>query len=1215
MDAAWDVLDEVDSRLRDRADELVEHFRGAPDKASSTRRTVRFGKKGGLAVDIVGPNTGRITDYNDGGNKAQSPLQFIQSEIGSDFAGALQWAKAWLGIEGERPEPRVRREDPKAASAEAEREEAERRAKVGQIVAEVRDARRTPAEAYLRGRGITADLPDAVRWRDRAWGKYGSLVLLATDAAGAVRAVQQVYVTADGAKAPLKVQKRTNGRQPGAAVRLPGTAPLTLIEGPETGLSAWQATGNETWIALGGIGKLVDQVPAGSEVIVGRDADPKGGPADKGLWRAVEALVARGCRVRLACPPYNPVWRKPDQKKVDFNDVLKNEDEAAIRAIFAAAEVFGREKAPDIDEAVASAKRAPGLLDCAAYFPTDRLAPEIAGLELVRAITRFLDEATLYLRVTRDFNAAVEAAKDPARAAAAEATRAILDGVDQDVADHDRTERLLFRRMMRQARREAMADVCARYGIERLPKPPRLQLKASAGIGKTTKLAEELAKRPELIEEFHIHFYVARHDLTEKLAATIPGSRIMRGRSFGAGDDEPMCRRHQAAEKIARAGLPVFENICRREDGACPHFEACDWVRQWRDHAPGVRILPHAFLILPKPLGMPPADLVIVDESVVQTVTGSTSFTPCRITKHQFRPGHVDQCMAHDRTADAVAVAIQAGGAELAQARDLDLTAERLREAAKFEEGGDTAPRIGPGLSDAAIMKRVDEWERSEGGRLAKFYRALAAEIDLPRDAVHGIELKRDCPVKVKKDEALVDERQDRVFVHWLRRVMVPVNAALLLIDADASLAVNRRIFGDRLEEQSIRVRRNAHVIQVHSTRSAKYRLTAGGPDADRMLRQVRALIERESREGKRVLVVTYKAVRCLLTGENPEDDIGPYGRCGTAAVAHFGNIRGSDDFKDCDTVVVIGRYQPPVHAVESAARALWASDPEPLRLLAGDGRWSTETRGYTLRTGERSGVEIERHPDDRAQLVLELMREAETVQSVDRLRLVHRTGPGRVLLISNLPVDVEVDELTDWKALMAMGVPNRLQQAFDQGGAVPLSGAELFRCFDKLWVSACAAKNDLQREVNGSKTPIEILLGKRPYLIRANYRRVGQRGRATPAVIRADAPDPRAALESVVGPVDWFEVEQMAEPAAEAQAEPAAEAEPVNTPVSQIDANPADPAGRVVQFPPSAVKELHRLQRIVSAAGRLADLSARLDVFRPPPGMARRPERVAVLQ
>src|SRR3954452_22634159 len=109
LDDGGDLL-ELDRRLRDHVAELVEHLRGeSPNKALSNRYTVRFGRKGALAVDVDGPNKGRITDYSDGGNKAQSPFQFIQSEIGGDFAGAVQWALAWEGMEGERPEPKARR--------------------------------------------------------------------------------------------------------------------------------------------------------------------------------------------------------------------------------------------------------------------------------------------------------------------------------------------------------------------------------------------------------------------------------------------------------------------------------------------------------------------------------------------------------------------------------------------------------------------------------------------------------------------------------------------------------------------------------------------------------------------------------------------------------------------------------------------------------------------------------------------------------------------------------------------------------------------------------------------------------------------------------------------------------------------------------------------------------------------------------------------------
>ena len=53
--------------------------------------------------------------------------------------------------------------------------------------------------------------------------------------AGDVLAVQQIYLTNDGRKAPVDVVKRTNKAVDGwsdrAAVRLPGIEPLILCEG------------------------------------------------------------------------------------------------------------------------------------------------------------------------------------------------------------------------------------------------------------------------------------------------------------------------------------------------------------------------------------------------------------------------------------------------------------------------------------------------------------------------------------------------------------------------------------------------------------------------------------------------------------------------------------------------------------------------------------------------------------------------------------------------------------------------------------------------------------------------------------------------------------------------------------------------------------------------------------------------------------------------
>jgi hypothetical protein len=1025
-------------------------------------------------------------------------------------------------------------------------------------------------------------------------------------------------------------------------------APVLIVEGEKAAEIARQIFPD--WVVLawkGGSGNAgnIDVDPlAGRSVVLWPDADDAGDGAMKAIGRSALKV---GADVRLVALPPELAALKDGWDLADARDdrigVPAGWTEATLAELLADAETIRLALDPAVDEAIATPQRPKGLLDCAAYFPADRLDPEIIGPELRQAIARFLDDASVALRFKRDYDKAYVAAEEMARSEANRQTGAILDEAGRDVADEEdekafyqaavrraglrirrdtfadgtpdpaeRIENVLYRRMRQQFVSEAKAAVCARYEFDAPIVAPRLQIKASAGIGKTSIMADELAKRPELTTEFHIHFYAPNHRFLSDVVPKLPHARIMYGRSHPMRTGTPMCQRHQAADRIARAGLPVFENICKREDGACPHFKSCAWIQQWQDHEPGVRLFPLAYLNKPKALGLPEPDLVIIDESAVSALVGRpTEMSPCLLTQDR-----VSSRVARDRaqhteildTAERTAKAIRAIGLELKIAREQGLTVQNLREAAKAEdeEAKERLPKIGPCLDDNEIIRRVDAFEKSEGSKVARLYRALADELDLERDQAHGVQFKT-VPVEVQQGEDLVTERLDRVFVHSVRRPRISPDAGLLLLDADANIEINRRLFGERLEAVNIRVRRNAEVIQVTSTRLSKFRLLADTPDAIRKLDQIRKLADREAAEGRQVLIVTYKRVRCLLTGEDPTEDLSPCGQCGAASVIHFGALRGIDRYKDFDTVIVAGRQQQPPYAVEATARALFATDPEPLRWLepdeAGDVRWSTEERGYTMKDGSRAGVEIERHPDDRVQRVLELTREAETAQAMDRLRLIHRTTPARVYLLSNLPVDAEVDRLVTLSDLMRG--PCRLEQAASRGLAVPLSASELARCFPDLWRTPKAAECDL----NTLKTPIESLLGKGGYL-KSSYRRAGQRGRPTPALIRSDALDPRAALEAVVGPVVWVEVELPCDTSATVPIE-VADAPPVITPAEPAPPSAVSPVTYLqppledaAPRPPPAepmLEDINRVQRVVSSVGRLAGLSARLDYARPP--------------
>ena len=229
------------------------------------------------------------------------------------------------------------------------------RTKVEEIIQSTTPIKGTSGQRYLRNRGITASLPECIRFRPKAYDSYGAVTALATDSDGNVLAVHQIYVTADGAKAPLDVIKRTNKLTDGwskrAAVRCPGAKPLVLAEGIETALSVWQATGRETWACLGIANIGHAPVPEEAEVIVARDGDAADSPATEQLHKAMGNLKRRGVHVRLAEPP----------RGKDFNDVLVDEGKNAVRDLIASAsDVAGdaddlaNDHAPGEDTAVQS---------------------------------------------------------------------------------------------------------------------------------------------------------------------------------------------------------------------------------------------------------------------------------------------------------------------------------------------------------------------------------------------------------------------------------------------------------------------------------------------------------------------------------------------------------------------------------------------------------------------------------------------------------------------------------------------------------------------------------------------------------------------------------------------------------------------------------------------------------------------------------------------
>lgn len=167
--------------------------------------------------------------------------------------------------------------------------------------------------------------------------------------------------------------------------------------------------------------------------------------------------------------------------------------------------------------------------------------------------------------------------------------------------------------------------------------------------------------------------------------------------------------------------------------------------------------------------------------------------------------------------------------------------------------------------------------------------------------------------------------------------------------------------------------------------------------------------------------------------------------------------------------MIILGRDEPSVEDAEQRAMAIWYDTKEPIdRILPDGGRlnYPKEVRAYTSRDKGERLKRVSVHPDPRVQAIVEQVREAEMLQAIDRLRLVHSERRKTVYILCNIPLDIPVDEPVTWKQLIG---DRRLVDALaecDKRGwdVLPLAAKELPRLFPDFWTSAKAAERWLAK-------------------------------------------------------------------------------------------------------------------------------------------------------
>jgi hypothetical protein len=643
--------------------------------------------------------------------------------------------------------------------------------------------------------------------------------------------------------------------------------------------------------------------------------------------------------------------------------------------------------------------------------------------------------------------------------------------------------------------------------------PPRKAIKAAAGTGKTVTTLRLLA---EIAAGKTVYFIVPTHTLADELlvkaeAMGIPAT-ILQGRSrpdldnptFSDGRPRKMCVKHEIAEKVAEAGLPVWDSICENKETIglygvphqCEFFPVCSYVRQFGKLADKLVIMPHNWLTLPRKK-LPAPDLVIIDERFFPVGVKGTHWPFSRIT----RPLHMGvegvDYAAQKRTAEATAAALWAGE----HPRDHGLTAEDLIAAADAERAAWSHHMILPGMGPSHQLKLVKEFaDAEEHRRLTRIYRLLAADFTLPHPTPR---------VHVVKGRKTPDGLTDDVFMHWADFRMP--HAPTLLIDADVEPVITEAILPG-VETIEINPPMQAEVIQVLDTVCSRHKLTKSS-GKNRSLERIAALAKREVANGNPTLLVSYMPA------------IEELGEVEGVDTLWFGNLRGLDMYKNHGTVIIAGREQTKAVHVEAVARALFHCDEAPLNL---PGEYVKERRRFQSRDGVERFALVDVHPDPRVQAIVEQSRECETMQAICRLRLVHRDVPARVLNLSNLPIPgLIVDQFTSWSALL----PDKCEEAAqDSGGVELLTASELARCYPERWPTKEAARCYLKRRrKTGVKNHNRTFMENDPSfspLVRYRSEGSGERGPAPKARFPAGMTklEGESALAAIVGTLTFIE-------------------------------------------------------------------------------------------
>ena len=591
---------------------------------------------------------------------------------------------------------------------------------------------------------------------------------------------------------------------------------------------------------------------------------------------------------------------------------------------------------------------------------------------------------------------------------------------------------------------------CLSSFFERIDDSPRLAVRLTTGAGKTRATLQHL--KTYLTASFGklIEIYVPRHDLAEQYVRDIEALggftaeivHVMPRTGGSKGELPVLCQRPDYVRSLEQAKLGVFQNACCsnegetcRQYGACPYIKQFDNPEPWAEnHGNVVRIYVHQYLGLPRnPLQQDP-DLVVIDEAFLNEVldTGVEN-TPADIKRYI-------KTDKFPKLGRLICDALEECEPLLMLLRDQGI-----------------APSDLDAVDLDSLLPAIDfEPERQRAATLTGkvgLHRSLATMLRLIKDEL-SLRPQRD-----QIERLVYDPRKDVVRLAYLTDVEIPETSAVLCLDATADRMLLEEVLGP-IKLERIDVEQNAIVTQVYDRTGSKKSWESDKAPLDDLIEVVNTWAE----FGEMPLVVGHKAFADRLRqSERLNPDV---------KVSHFSALRGSNAAEDCSVVFIAGRNMPPPPEVDLKARALFWAAGEPLqhdeaasfrREDERPGPLPLQFRGYIQSDRNpcpQSGVHVPSFSDQRVEALHAQIRDAETMQALGRLRLVHSQYRKRVFLLSNLPVEIQVDQLAEFTDLM----PDRLELELLKKGNVPLTPLGLRKMRPDLTLSGSLAQKLLQR-------------------------------------------------------------------------------------------------------------------------------------------------------